>query len=551
MDEEIEHHRLLTLQWRFERNAETRICQLPTEILCHIFLLTRRAYEVTADAKPTPSPHKRLPYQFLWIFDTTHVCRHWRAVALNEPALWTRPTLFLPNLGKLMINRARMAGLSMQVEQTQVGQDLMDIILQHMSHTKEFDILNGTPRGLQKLFSQLPSAAPMLETLIIRYEADRYDFTAEARAGVTIPTSLFSEVTSLRALTLARLSIQDWDSPLFDHLTSFSLNDIPHHRWPNLAQLKAMLSRMPQLTDLVLGDTCPSSGGSQELVYLPNLKSLVVGNSASQIKAVYGVVAVPPKLEFIKTCFAYRPDIDFIDIFSTAKRVHLPDMSSPDGLHLEISSQTEGPVFRVMKNRDILDDEDPEDDEDDEGSALIPIKCSWIHYSPTREVTAHRHIFTGMMTSLDWTNLRTLHITFTSLTPEILRSSVGSLPRLNHVILCGRVAVPFINGLHLGWDIDPTIEPGSLAFAQLLTITFYKVEFSFDEEDADEGALALDLLQECLMGRCERGAAIYLVMIELCEGICGADVDELSDLVPRISWDGEEIGFDSDDESSE
>lgn len=84
-----------------------------------------------------------------------------------------------------------------------------------------------------------------------------------------------------------------------------------------------------------------------------------------------------------------------------------------------------------------------------------------------------------------------------------------------------------------------------------MTISFYQVEFSLDEEDADKDTLSLELLQKCLMGRCERRAAIDFVVIMLCEGICEDDVDELSDLVPHISWDGEEIGFCSDDESSE
>ncbi|KAF5313140.1 hypothetical protein D9619_003519 [Psilocybe cf. subviscida] len=549
IDEEREHELSLTQQRKFERNAESRICQLPTEILCHIFLLTRRAYESTGDTKP--SPHKGLPSPYLWIFATTHVCRHWRAVALNEPALWTCPALFLPNLGRLMLERSRMAGLIIEIDHRKIEPDLMDVVLQHMPHTKKFNILNGFPLGLKKLFSQLPSAAPMLEDLIIRYEADPYGFFEGARARVLsmVPTSLFREVTSLRALTVKGLGIQDWNSPLFDHLTSLCLDDIGLDRRPSAEQFRAMLARMPQLTELLLGNACPSSEGSQEPIYLPNLRTLSIGTDAPQVTAFYSLVATPPELASIKTLLLYRPEINFIDMFSTAKRTHLLDTSSVDGLRLGISHPQGGIAFEVTKDTDLLDD-DEDDEDDDESSARILIKSSWIHYSSTRESTAHQHMYMGVMTGLDWTYLQTLSIKFDHLTPEILLSSIGFLPNLTGVVLHGKVAVPFIKALHSGWDVDPEIQPVSLTFPRLVTISFLQVEFSFDKEDADKDSLELDLLQDCLMGRCERGAAIELVMIMLCEGICEDDVDKLSDIVSSLSWDGEEIGFDSDDESS-
>ncbi|KAI0248937.1 hypothetical protein BJV78DRAFT_1130530, partial [Lactifluus subvellereus] len=65
------------------RNALTPTCRIPTEILGEIFLLYQQA---SAGSYNTA---------LRWVPGVAHVCRHWRAVALDYPRLWSHVTLHL------------------------------------------------------------------------------------------------------------------------------------------------------------------------------------------------------------------------------------------------------------------------------------------------------------------------------------------------------------------------------------------------------------------------------------------------------------------------
>ncbi|KAI0278915.1 hypothetical protein BGY98DRAFT_908533, partial [Russula aff. rugulosa BPL654] len=75
------------------RNALTPTCRIPTEILGEIFLfyqhLSSGPYIPDCSGGGPPNTSLR------WVPAVAHVCRHWRAVALDHPRLWSCITLRL------------------------------------------------------------------------------------------------------------------------------------------------------------------------------------------------------------------------------------------------------------------------------------------------------------------------------------------------------------------------------------------------------------------------------------------------------------------------
>ncbi|KAE9410840.1 hypothetical protein BT96DRAFT_766117, partial [Gymnopus androsaceus JB14] len=75
-------------------NLHMPISKLPAEILCVIFMLVP---ESTDDD---------------WYrFTVTHVCSHWRSIALNYPEMWNMPDFWMPEWACEMLKRSEMAPL--------------------------------------------------------------------------------------------------------------------------------------------------------------------------------------------------------------------------------------------------------------------------------------------------------------------------------------------------------------------------------------------------------------------------------------------------------
>ena len=70
---------------RFKRllNARRPICQLPFEILGHIFVIRSHPDGV----------HLQCGHGYTW-FRIAHVCHHWRSLVINTPSMWS--DIYLP-----------------------------------------------------------------------------------------------------------------------------------------------------------------------------------------------------------------------------------------------------------------------------------------------------------------------------------------------------------------------------------------------------------------------------------------------------------------------
>ncbi|EIM82584.1 uncharacterized protein STEHIDRAFT_149577 [Stereum hirsutum FP-91666 SS1] len=130
------------------------------------------------------TPHHTLcplghPARLGWI-RVTHVCRHWRYVALNQSSLWQKPVFDLGlECASLMLERAKRTPLRIDhffagredlddsYEERIYDADIIeDAISQHITHIKTFSLRNVT-HSEHAVISSLIQAAPILKSIQI------------------------------------------------------------------------------------------------------------------------------------------------------------------------------------------------------------------------------------------------------------------------------------------------------------------------------------------------------------------------------------------------
>jgi hypothetical protein len=97
---------------KYRRNALAPISSLPTEVISTIFSILRVP---VAPSPLTPPTLSEKPDNLPW-FRISHVCRHWREIALNQPLFWNhlRFNNFSSAGAGEMIARAKMAPLHLE-----------------------------------------------------------------------------------------------------------------------------------------------------------------------------------------------------------------------------------------------------------------------------------------------------------------------------------------------------------------------------------------------------------------------------------------------------
>ncbi|KAI0264872.1 hypothetical protein BC834DRAFT_237067 [Gloeopeniophorella convolvens] len=134
-------------------NALTPVSLLPTELLARIFHLLRDSRDYDKDA--------RLPLSVA----VTHVCRHWREVALSDSSLWSALRNSAPRCSQKwlteMLIRSKNAPLDIEVYEPHTN--FLHSLTHHSSRISRLCLssLEGSP-GVQSL---LETEAPVLEDL--------------------------------------------------------------------------------------------------------------------------------------------------------------------------------------------------------------------------------------------------------------------------------------------------------------------------------------------------------------------------------------------------
>ncbi|KAI0760535.1 hypothetical protein C8Q74DRAFT_1297055 [Fomes fomentarius] len=301
-------------------NSLTEIGRIPTEIIAHIMVCASRSSFDSIPAKASFSSSSKSDGQhpLHWI-QLTHVCRTWRAAALNTPAFWgdlpyTRKDVFLK-----LLTRSKQAPL--RVKATLPNYDTPTelrgaslAICRGSDRLREFHLYGRAPQILRFCKTiQLPML--VLHTLALTATDDDGDNLVDLWHLPSPPVSpshlipglsqrrstAQQQLPLLRHLELINIPIQ-WSDSIFQlRLTSLVIAKSSTGRslfsGSPVGQLMDLLDSLaPSLENLELGNmACGQDNGSDlgRVVILPHLRSLTLSGATSDCATLFTHLRVP------------------------------------------------------------------------------------------------------------------------------------------------------------------------------------------------------------------------------------------------------------------
>ncbi|KAA1474111.1 hypothetical protein DENSPDRAFT_313602 [Dentipellis sp. KUC8613] len=302
-DRELEAAQSALAALRYGRNRTCSINTLPPELLVRIF----------QDFDVSPG-HRRQPRvassRLGWIV-VTHVCRHWRHVALSFNALW-RKICF--SLGKdwtmEMLRRSGNVPLIYKQHFSSPRfrlQPDIETIVQNMSRIRTLSLHAGS-FALIPLFTALIKPAPLLENLELYDLLDPADFPAKQ-----LPERFFEgHAPRLHRIALHNFHVS-WQSPILSRLRYLEIRIPGDPGWayefadelPGLQGMLNGLATAPDLETLILVNAMPKGPASIKCpVRLPRLRRLVVWTETAMCHRFVSSLDFPPTTDTELVCYS-------------------------------------------------------------------------------------------------------------------------------------------------------------------------------------------------------------------------------------------------------
>ncbi|KAG6823414.1 hypothetical protein H0H92_010293 [Tricholoma furcatifolium] len=257
----IEAYESRICYYKTRHNALTVTCRIPTEVLASIFSnVVRDDVEDYADARSV---------QHYCTKTFSHICSHWREVALSTPTLWSTIDLGdAPAWALEMLQHSKTVPLSV-IHAGEVSKKaylaLIQILHSHSPRIKNL-LLDYQP----SLWSDDYEESEVISTdenenileLLGQHEFFNMERLAIKIPGETclpkdaaqFPYKIITQSTSLKHLALGGCGI-NWEGfPAFEGLRSFRIFHIPKDLQPSIVQLLRFISRVPLLETLEVAD---------------------------------------------------------------------------------------------------------------------------------------------------------------------------------------------------------------------------------------------------------------------------------------------------------
>ena len=294
-------------------NSHSFIFRLPTEILESTFIDCARDYynEDSGPRTPTVPP---------WV-NVSYICRHWRNVALNCPALWSYLFVTSERWTKELLTRSKEAPLKLHEHPGlpypfSLAFCFQEPVTNHVERIQELHLHIPEDWNVAGYFSLLSSPAPRLQNLRI---------TMEKRSSEWSSILFNGDTPALRTLELSRCPVP-WYSFKLNSLTILSLHRVPVQFQQNTEDFLATLGGMQDLKHLYLDSTLGSATGflssaafrTFRKITLPRLSRLWIASPLSTIIALLSCVNIPLKAEVRLECYSERgtPRDDFAPLTS-------------------------------------------------------------------------------------------------------------------------------------------------------------------------------------------------------------------------------------------
>ncbi|KAA1472718.1 hypothetical protein DENSPDRAFT_839069 [Dentipellis sp. KUC8613] len=399
-------------------STDPPIYRLPVELLGKIFLLLLPRNLAATDKisvmrisvmrantrKPLlpPAPHRTLWQKATeapsWT-DILYVCQHWRAVAVNYPALWTQLT---QNPAWLIecIRRSRQMPLELYIEQTEANLRgalmAFQMVIPHFHRVREATIVAGQHDFLSFVFKCFKTTpAPRLETLSLSCggctEADEdFDWLED-------PEFLFAhQMPNLRSLALdhyCRLQIPP-SAPLFCSVTYLEISEPLLWKPELMVDVVSCMANWTALETLVLNNALPwelvTAGPTPPYpmptpeqahkITLPHLKRIHIDDEpATSVDHFLRYLVLPPFVSLYLDCELFfasaewgAHDVDpAVVALSLLENVPATVVRAVEHLRVGVSEdvlEVAGQRFCTSSADDL--DEDSEDDQDEADAQL-------------------------------------------------------------------------------------------------------------------------------------------------------------------------------------
>ena len=306
IEEEIIWHKLALSDLYIRRNTFSPIFCLPTEILATIFILCAR------DCYLVISLHN-------W-WNVSHVCHHWREVALNCPTLWTHISKLPHRWTEEFLDRSKTAPLKIRITvpyTTQVSRWVTTVekVMQHAERIQELSLDLPGIHG-EEILSKLSSPAPRLRTLRIALGSSLSEQ----------PLVLFDgDTPALRTLEFSDCPVLP-SSLKLNGLTTLKLFYFHLRPQQNVQELLATLSCMQDLAQLHLdgalnhpvGFLSSATFNTFQKVNLPRLSRISIAAPLSAVIAFLSCINNSSNAEFRLECHCEDdPSMDNYSLLSS------------------------------------------------------------------------------------------------------------------------------------------------------------------------------------------------------------------------------------------
>ncbi|KAG6886253.1 hypothetical protein C0992_004528 [Termitomyces sp. T32_za158] len=538
IQDQIKGHEKIIRYYNRCHNALTIACRFPPEILSAIFSEVVQCF----DSQATSSDYFPKIRYLDWIKSVSHVCSHWREVALNVPELWSNIPLYNPRWAREMVRRSDPMPMTIRYEGptsvtknercTRSFQLLIGILRFFLPRIKSLTLdsrkTSGrflsyqTSRESINILSLLNNPASMMERLEVRL--------LTKTDNNKLPNEFIAMSSQLRHLTLEDCGIV-WDPKRIElvNLRSLKLVNLRRETNPSLYQLLTILRQTSRLESLNLEMRDQETG---------------LGDSSLQP----GVDPVPLRhLRRITLTggLSYCVLLNHI-IFSKNARL----------IHLNIQDQSE--ILRPLAALAEKFDNGIEDPTVSLNLSRHSIRC-WKSKDTTNIPSLHDpptiHIG-SFNTKMDILRRHLRLNQLISLTVDILLEQdswtfFATLPQLRDI--CVRsFQNEFLNALHRGLvkKLTADVQPFHMTFPALRNLSM--VEWYFFEADSSEhDALApyLDPVQQmlsCFELRKKAGLPLECLRLDECSGVNDLQLEHLQVVIDQVKY----TEWEADDDDS-
>ncbi|KAG6908831.1 hypothetical protein DXG01_003184 [Tephrocybe rancida] len=272
IQEKIKAHESIIRYYMSRQNALTVTCQIPTEILGIIFEEVAKLAEKSNYDGPWNHMKK-----FRRVRNVSHVCSHWRCVALLTLNLWSDIPLEYPGCVQEMLQRSRMTPLTVAYrttsQYTRKTPDsyvaLKKILSSHLPRIRNLTLkfiksqhnhsnvyAPSTLIRSGELLALLDQPVPLVERLELQLQQE------EGSKPNKLPDGIIRELSSSSRLQHLMLDGcgMSWEFAAFGNLKSLDISHVPPSVMPSMPHLMGILSQTPLLEKLSLQDIEPTTG---------------------------------------------------------------------------------------------------------------------------------------------------------------------------------------------------------------------------------------------------------------------------------------------------